>query len=112
MNATTCDASEAGWVYTILNNHVGCDSIVAVFYTLQIQLSLSCMIRRVQNRTRVFLFQFAKQYGCDSTVTLHVSLWDYNECHLEYSFAVDTPLCEGDEVWMHIDLWAGEGRYY
>src|SRR4029078_905735 len=31
------------------------------------------------------------------------------QCHLDYTFTVDTPLCDGDEVFMHIDLLAGEG---
>src|SRR6185369_8991425 len=59
--------------------------------------------------TGVFISHYLNRFGCDSTVTLKVLLDNYNACHLEYSFTIDTPACYGDDVYFHIDIIAGEG---
>jgi gliding motility-associated-like protein len=110
LSSTTCAAQDSGWQFTLLHNHFGCDSILATYTTLlpsdaTFLTDTSCLV----GDTGVLVIHLTNRFGCDSIVTLTVILNDYNACHLEYSFTIDTPACEGDEVFLHIDLLAGEG---
>jgi gliding motility-associated-like protein len=110
LNSTTCVVQDTGWQFMILNNHHGCDSIIASYSSLlpsdaTFLTETSCVVAD----TGVFASHFLNRFGCDSTVTLKVMLDNYNACHLEYSFTIDTPACDGDDVYFHLDLMAGEG---
>ncbi len=110
INTTTCSAQDSGWQFLLLHNHFGCDSIIAAYHSLLPSDSTwltdtTCLVQD----TGVFFSHFLNHFGCDSTVLLHMLLDDYNACHLEYAFTIDTPACEGDDVYLHLDLLAGEG---
>jgi len=110
LNTTTCSAQDSGWQYVMLHNHVGCDSVIASYSSwLPSDSTFLSDTTCIVQDTGIFVSHLFNSFGCDSMVTLHVLLDEYNACHLEYSFTIDTPACEGDTVYFHLDLIAGEG---
>lgn len=100
INTITCDLSKAGTDTVILKTHLGCDSLVITTATFQGNDTTVFLTicegdnsrLRAYSKTGIYKEIFRNKWGCDSIVTLNVTVLDTSIMYNEIL------ICKGDSV--------------
>lgn len=100
LNAVTCDRTKAGTDTLRLKNRLGCDSLIittSVYRGSDTTVTLTLCKgdysgQRAYTQTGTYKEVYKNRWGCDSTITLNVTVLDTSVTYIEYD------ICKGDSI--------------